>query len=941
MTNDPRMKDYYPFGTPDKDSKIHFYDFMLRDATTLPEPMVHPALAVDGPGTSARARGVEHIKPEREQSPDIMKNLYESGVDPLVVGEDVFLKNGEIVAVSDMAFEVLEGTGIVSDGVVRVPSNNSDGDAGVVGEKFSMRSDLLDAFNESNDISVPDNLWAEEESGFGLQSFSEARNEMSQDNGAQNNQPQNMQPQNMQPQNPQPQNTQFQNMQPQNVQSQNVQPQNVQPQNMQPQKPFSNQRENLTPAQQQLMDLYDKFNEAFPNFPTMLAKEAMGFDDEMKYSMGLAKEVERERMRRDSRSIVDKEEKQARIDETGIDYDNQPQMKSMKQMFENPSPRTPYIVDKMLRQKGTNILPSPPKVGKSTFMSYLASQIVTQHPVFNKLEVFPKENGEDWKIGFLDFENDDDYLMDMMKRRLCDSQYTNEERERILNNCVYRLDNDAFTYTDVMDDEMLEKMAKFYDSQGVDILVVDTLRTLIDDAGLKETNEGGLVISRLNKLQALCENMRAIIVLHHTTKGTDRVVRGDGQIEGGAQAVWFIERAEETEDCPAISPEGKWANIFGDDIILGMKGRGVLQEDLRLSFNPQILDYAWIPSEGEAVEMSVGDVEKLVFVIKQMDVLLANKDLLGYDVDGVVKSHLVKVCASAADRSAGLSWPKSQVASFIDDLVAGGVFVAEESSHGVVLNFDLNRSVVRRVLGLDGRLFDVEMDAYLPSVGFEVPKALYGEAFSAVFASVSVSRDVAALDRSYLFEVKLQEWLVSGDPVLVDWAKDVLGEGSGPEGPDDDTDDPDDPDGGSDGPDNDSDDDPTYDSGEVIEHDSVEPESDLEPDGVGSSSQDDERMSGDAGVEDSVEDNDAGYHDDVSWPELNNNTDASPPNEPSTVDGQSKVYSSHDPFNTKLTPIQPNTVFGEPNKKSGPVTQTQRMRGIRTIGSGSDTDPVP
>ena len=921
MTNDPRMKDYYPFGTPDKDSKIHFYDFMLRDATTLPEPMVHPALAVDGPGTSARARGVEHVKPAREQLPDIMKNLYESGVEPLVVGEDVFLRNGEIVAVSDRAFDVLEGTGIVSDGVVRVPSSNPD-DSGVVGEKFSMRSDLLDAFDAGEGLGVPDNLWAEEESGFGLQSFSEARNEMvSQDSGSQNVQPQNPQPQNMQSQ-------------------------NVQPQNVQPQKPFSNQRENLTPAQQQLMDLYDKFNEAFPNFPTMLAKEAMGFDDEMKYSMGLAKEVERERMRRDSRSIVDKEEKQARIDETGIDYDNQPQMKSMKQMFENPSPRTPYIVDKMLRQKGTNILPSPPKVGKSTFMSYLASQIVTQHPVFNKLEVFPKENGEDWKIGFLDFENDDDYLMDMMKRRLCDSQYTNEERERILNNCVYRLDNDAFTYTDVMDDEMLEKMAKFYDSQGVDILVVDTLRTLIDDAGLKETNEGGLVISRLNKLQALCENMRAIIVLHHTTKGADRVVRGDGQIEGGAQAVWFIERAEDTEDCPAISPEGKWANIFGDDIILGMKGRGVLQEDLRLSFNPQILDYAWIPSEGEAVEMSVGDVEKLVFVIKQMDVLLANKDLLGYDVDGVVKSHLVKVCASAADRSAGLSWPKSQVASFIDDLVAGGVFVAEESSHGVVLNFDLNRSVVRRVLGLDGRLFDVEMDAYLPSVGFEVPKALYGEAFSDVFASVSVSRDVAALDRSYLFEVKLQEWLSSGDPVLVGWAKDVLGEGSGPEGPDDDSDNPDDPDGGSDGPDNDSDDDPTDDSGEVIEHDSVEPESDLEPDDIGSSSQDDERMPDDAGVEESVDDNDAGpsaegYHDDVSWPELSNNTDTSPPNELGAGDNQENVYSSHDPFNTKLTPIKPNTVFGEPNEKSGPVTQTQQMRGIRTIGTSSDNDPVP
>lgn len=377
-----------------------------------------------------------------------------------------------------------------------------------------------------------------------------------------------------------------------------------------------------------------------------------------------------------------------------------------------------------------------------------------------------------------------------------------------------------------------------------------------------------------------------------------------------------------------------------------MKGRGVLQEDLRLSFNPQILDYAWIPSEGEAVEMSVGDVEKLVFVIKQMDVLLANKDLLGYDVDGVVKSHLVKVCASAADRSAGLSWPKSQVASFIDDLVAGGVFVAEESSHGVVLNFDLNRSVVRRVLGLDGRLFDVEMDAYLPSVGFEVPKALYGEAFSDVFASVSVSRDVAALDRSYLFEVKLQEWLSSGDPVLVGWAKDVLGEGSGPEGPDDDSDNPDDPDGGSDGPDNDSDDDPTDDSGEVIEHDSVEPESDLEPDDIGSSSQDDERMPDDAGVEESVDDNDAGpsaegYHDDVSWPELSNNTDTSPPNELGAGDNQENVYSSHDPFNTKLTPIKPNTVFGEPNEKSGPVTQTQQMRGIRTIGTSSDNDPVP
>lgn len=206
-----------------------------------------------------------------------------------------------------------------------------------------------------------------------------------------------------------------------------------------------------------------------------------------------------------------------------------------------PDPDVLYRVGELLPVGGNAVVWAQYKAGKTTLLGNLVRSLVDGSPFLGSYEVDRSK-----AVAILDFELDARTL----RRWLRELGIANPEGVRVMS---LRGRVSAF---DIRDPEVRAAWAAAL--AGVDVLIVDPLRPILDALGLDENREVGKFLVPLDALK-LDAGISELVVAHHAGHSSERS-RGDSRLRDWPDAEWRLVR--ESED-PA-SP--RYFGAFGRDV---------------------------------------------------------------------------------------------------------------------------------------------------------------------------------------------------------------------------------------------------------------------------------------------------------------------------------------------------------------------------------------
>ena len=220
----------------------------------------------------------------------------------------------------------------------------------------------------------------------------------------------------------------------------------------------------------------------------------------------------------------------------------QAEILTLRQLLARPQPDTEWRIDDWQPAESRVMLAAQYKAGKTTLTGNLARSLVDGDPWLGVHPVAPVG-----RVGILDFEMSERQLAAWLK----DQAIVNDDRVTVI-----PMRGKASTF-DLLDSAVLNEWAQRL--TGIDYLIIDCLRPILDALGLKESSEAGRFLTPFDELCDKAGIPDALIV-HHMGHNDERS-RGDSRLRDWPDVEWQLVR--EDKDDPASA---RYIKAYGRDV---------------------------------------------------------------------------------------------------------------------------------------------------------------------------------------------------------------------------------------------------------------------------------------------------------------------------------------------------------------------------------------
>jgi hypothetical protein len=218
-----------------------------------------------------------------------------------------------------------------------------------------------------------------------------------------------------------------------------------------------------------------------------------------------------------------------------------PRIVALDAFLDEPDPEVGYRVNELWPSGGKVLLAAQYKAGKTTLVGNIIRSIADGEPLLDRFATTPGT------VVLLDDELDES----MLRRWMRAQGIKNTPNVRLVS-----LRGRVHTF-DLLNPAVRTEWAELLG--GVDVLILDCLRPVLDALGLSEDKEAGRFLVALD---ALCKQatISEYGVVHHMGHNGERS-RGDSAIEAWPDATWKLLR--ETSDDPASA---RYFSAYGRDV---------------------------------------------------------------------------------------------------------------------------------------------------------------------------------------------------------------------------------------------------------------------------------------------------------------------------------------------------------------------------------------
>ena len=248
---------------------------------------------------------------------------------------------------------------------------------------------------------------------------------------------------------------------------------------------------------------------------------------------GVSKELTRMRDRAKAKQIFDTENRPEV---------EQAEILTLRQLVARPLPDTTYRIDQYQPADSRVMLAAQAKAGKTTLTGNVTRSLVDGDLFLGVHPVNPVD-----RVGIVDFEMSERQLAAWLK----DQAIKNDDRVTVI-----PMRGKASTF-DLLDERTLDEWAQRL--TGIDYLILDCLRPVLDALGLKESSEAGRFLTPFDEL---CDKagIRDTLIVHHMGHYDERS-RGDSRIRDWPDVEWQLVR--EDKDDPASR---RYLKAYGRDV---------------------------------------------------------------------------------------------------------------------------------------------------------------------------------------------------------------------------------------------------------------------------------------------------------------------------------------------------------------------------------------
>jgi AAA domain len=279
-----------------------------------------------------------------------------------------------------------------------------------------------------------------------------------------------------------------------------------------------------------------------------------------------------------------------------------PPIKSLDTLLAEPDTPTAYRVDKVMPLGGRVIMSAQFKAGKTTVRDNLLRALVDGEPFLGRFDVTTPAR----RVALIDTEMSEN----TMRRWLRDQRITNTAAVAD----VVALRGRAAAFN-LLDDRCRRHWATRFADQGVDYVMLDCLRPILDALGLDENHDAGRFLTAFDALLTDAGSDDALVVQHMGHAGER--ARGDSRLQDWPEAIWRIVR--ETDD-PA-SP--RYFTAYGRDV-------GVPEG--RLGYDPATRRLSYIPGNR-------GDTKTEAAYQAVVELLTQDAPLSGHAIETQLGDH--------------------------------------------------------------------------------------------------------------------------------------------------------------------------------------------------------------------------------------------------------------------------------------------------------------
>lgn len=240
-----------------------------------------------------------------------------------------------------------------------------------------------------------------------------------------------------------------------------------------------------------------------------------------------------------------RQEAKRRLDEELHPPAQLPPVKSLDTLLAEPDKPSQFRIAGLAPLGGRVMLSAQYKAGKTTIVSNLLRSLADNTPFLGSFDVTTPAS----RIVLVD----DELGEDMLRRWL---------REQGIGNTAAVVDTvslrGSLSAFNPMDDRNRTQWATRWRDLGVDYLVLDCLRPILDAHGLDENRDAGTFLVAFD---ALLEEagIGDSLTLHHMGHANERA-RGDSRLQDWPDAIWRVMRETEEPDSP------RYFSAFGRDV---------------------------------------------------------------------------------------------------------------------------------------------------------------------------------------------------------------------------------------------------------------------------------------------------------------------------------------------------------------------------------------
>lgn len=255
-------------------------------------------------------------------------------------------------------------------------------------------------------------------------------------------------------------------------------------------------------------------------------------------------------------------------------------MRSLDELLAEPDTAARYRIDQLALLNGRVLMSAQFKAGKTTLVGNLLGSLSDQQPFLGQFDIpMPPR-----RIALIDTELDDNTL----RRWLRDQNIANRAALADVAGLRGRVAS-----LNLLDDRIRAQWATRLRDLGVEYLVLDCLRPVLDALGLDEHRDAGQFLVAFDALLIEADIPDALIVQH--MGHTNERARGDSRLQDWPDAIWRLVREDDNPGSP------RFFSAYGRDVDV---------PEGRLSFDPinRRLTYAAGSRHDAKIEAAEHDV---------------------------------------------------------------------------------------------------------------------------------------------------------------------------------------------------------------------------------------------------------------------------------------------------------------------------------------------